>query len=203
MHNRDDIASTMTESPEPKVPRWTEALVNSDYGLIRETPGLEYLFALRDSVLTWRRERIKRNLATFIEEVERKLPDPKHREQVFKDFAHSEDRNTVLDVLPEILEDRDGELKSEILARLLLALLDQRVSLERFLDLTHILQRASARTIKFLATMATAGFDIEGGIEEYAEEASLLVAAGVAIRENGALKVNKLGRDLQEIGEIS
>lgn len=179
-------------------PLLIDAIFSMDYGLIKEAPGIKLLTAFRDGLHEYRRRRELWNLQVFFGSFESIETDEKTRKEFFERFKAREDREDILNVLPEFLADRNAQLRLKILARLMHALVEGELAVERFYDLSEVLEKMNVRSIRFLSTMESAGFEIRGDLDEFTEESSLLVAAGVALREGDMLRVNSLGRELHQ-----
>jgi len=184
--------------PDQK-PDLTELFTNPNYGLVKQLPLGRNLAAVRDALNGWHEHRTFFYLGTFFDTLEAESGENENSfRQKLSEYLEGEDsRDLFLGTLANFLEDRDGRIKMQILARIFTALIRSEISKDSFYDLTFVLERMNARSISFLRRMGQdMGFEVRGSIDEYVDDGAILIAAGIASNEDSVLRVYPLGQQL-------
>lgn len=178
---------------EPIIP---DIFTDPEYGLLKKAPGLRDLAAIKDTMDEYHRRRHLYHLRLFFEYLDDLTQDENAREKFQERFNAHENKAEFVEILQDFLNDREARTKLPILAKLFHEVVEGKLSIDKFYDLTFILDRLNTRSLRFLKEMGNSGFEVLGDIEEYVDDGAILIAAGVCLREPNRLTITPLGREL-------
>lgn len=166
-----------------------------DSEVLDKLPMVSWAVRLWNIKDVYQQRRLKRNCLAFIRAFAQ--ADPQAGEKLRAQLEQNPQAATELaDTVADILIESEKPLKASCIARLLVALADEKISIEEFNDLSQIVQAASVPALlaaaSFHQRLAGQGFENRMSVPEE----PLLLSLGVAYRYGNMFRVTALGQRL-------